>query len=326
MQTRAWATEVAEELRIRVQSLPDVVESGEVIGTVSRSAAAETGLPEGLPIIAGAGDGQCGGLGAGVVGHESAYLCLGTGVISGYYCPEYIVDKAFRTLYSPVSDGYYLETVINGGVYTVSWFVQNFAPDLGKEWLSSSAEQMLEEGASTVPAGSGGLLLVPYWLGAMNPFWDPDATGIMIGWNGSHGIPHFYRAILEGIAFEQRLATEGVVLAGVRDFAEFRILGGGSRSDLWCQIIANITRRPVLTLRTSEASALGAGMIAAVAAGWYPDCGSAAEAMTATETRYDPADTDSAVYDRIFKDVYSSLFKTVRPLANRLRRIAQESE
>ena len=143
----------------------------------------------------------------------------------------------------------------------------------------------------------------------------------MIGWSGAHGPEHFYRAILEGIAFEQRLAVEQVLNGGVGEFEEYRIVGGGSRSPLWCQIIADICGRPVVTLTSPEATALGAGVLAAAACGWFPDCRKAAAAMSVADKRWVPDSKNREIYERIYTEVYRSLFPAIRPLIDRLGEI-----
>lgn len=323
MRSGAWAVELIQEFGFRQNQFPELSKPGEILGSVTSSAASRTGLPEGLPVVAGAGDGQCAGLGADITGPDAAYLNLGTAVIGGLYSDEYRTDPAYRTLYAPVPGSYYLETVIKGGVFTVSWFVEKFASEADKSQSGSSVEQLLEQRARVVPAGSEGLLLVPYWLSALNPFWDPDALGSIIGWSGTHGPAHFYRAILEGIGFEQRLAVEQVLHSGVREFEEYRVVGGGSRSPLWCQIIADISARPVVSLASPEATALGAGVLAAAAAGWFGDCRKAAAAMSARGKRWIPDPENRELYERMYTQVYRSLFPTIRPLIDRLSKITR---
>ena len=104
----------------------------------------------------------------------------------------------------------------------------------------------------------------------MNPYWDAGASGIVVGWRGIHGPAHLYRAILEGIAFEQRLHLRGVEAALDRPVERLLAVGGGARSRLWRQIIADVTGRPVYHADAPEASALGAGILAAAATGSVP--------------------------------------------------------
>jgi xylulokinase len=318
MQGNGWAESLIDELGFRVDQFPELVPPGVVIGHVNETAATATGLPSGLPIVAGAGDGQCAGLGANAIGGGRAYLNLGTAVVSGAFSTSYLTDKAFRTMYAPVAGAYFLETVLRGGVFTISWFVEKFAADLVHAGIGLSPEETLEAAAAKVPPGSLGLMLVPYWSSVMSPYWDPQATGITIGWTGAHGREHFYRAILEGVAFEQRLVGDAVMAAMGASFSEYVTMGGGSQSGLWCQIVADICGVPVLRSTTTEATCLGAGILAAAAAGWFSDAASAAEAMTDTSDRFTPEPEMQARYEPLYTEVYKTLFPTVQPLVDRL--------
>ncbi len=108
------------------------------------------------------------------------------------------------------------------------------------------------------------------------------------------------------------------MMAVTGPFSEYVTMGGGSKSDLWCQIVADVTGIPMVRSTTTEATCLGAGILAASAVGWYPDIRSAANAMTGTAERFDPNPATQAIYDRLYKEVYKPLFPTVQLLANRL--------
>jgi xylulokinase len=202
-----WAHDVMADLSLDPAQYPELAAPGSVLGEVTDAAARATGLPAGLPVVAGVGDGQSAGLGANVTRAGKAYLNLGTAIVSGAHAADYATDRAFRTLSSPIAGAYVCETLIRAGTFTISWFVEHFAPDLRNIALPLGAEELLEAAARTVPPGASGLMLVPYWNGAASLRWDGSATGITVGWTGAHGREHLYRAILEGIAFEQRLAT-----------------------------------------------------------------------------------------------------------------------
>jgi xylulokinase len=160
-------------------------------------------------------------------------------------------------------------------------------------------------------------MVLPYWTGALTPYWDHDARGVMIGLTGVHGKSHVYRALLEGIAFEQRLLTEGLVAVLDDPVDRVIVLGGGSRSSVWCQIIADVLRRPVEVVSEPESTCLGAGMLAAVAAGIHPDLPSAAEAMSGISRRHEPSPTRSDEYDRLYA-VYKDIYPSLQPLFGRL--------
>jgi xylulokinase len=215
--------------------------------------------------------------------------------------------------------------LLRGGLYTVAWFVERFASDL-RAGPGPRPEEVLESQAATLPPGAGGLVAVPYWNGVMNPYWDAAATGITVGWTGAHTRAHFYRAILEGIAFEQRLAGDAVMAVLGQPFDEYIALGGGSRSSLWCQIIADVTGVPVARSSAVEATCLGAGILAAAAIGWYPSVAAAANSMTSTAQRFTPDPAARATYDQLYDEVYRRLFPTLRSLLDRLASLSATGE
>lgn len=326
MAQRTWAGELLQALGLRAELFSELVEPGAQLGAITPPAAEATGLPAGLPVFAGAGDGQCAGLGANSTQPQRAYMNLGTAIASGAFVPTYVTDRAFRTLYAPVGGGYYIEHVLRGGVYTLAWFSEKFAPELRSTLLGAPPEALLEAAAARVPVGSGGLVAVPYWNNVMSPYWDPLASGVTVGWTGVHGREHFYRALLEGIAFEQRLVGDAMMAAtGVR-YDEYVTMGGGSRSALWCSIHASITGIPIVRSTTAEATCLGAGILAATGAGWYPDVTTAAAAMTQTAERFDPIPEQQALYDRLFAQVYRPLFPALQELLDRLAAFTRDAE
>jgi xylulokinase len=322
MRARRWSTQLMALAELEPQQLPELVEPGSAIGLVTAEAAKACGLPEGLPVIAGAGDGQAAGLCAGTVVPGLAYLNLGTAVVSGVLSHEYRVDRAFRTLYAAQPGAYFLETDLQGGTFILTW--------LARQWLGSetrgvsAALKELEAEAAKLPPGADGLLLVPYWNGVMNPYWDDDASGAVIGWAGHHGAAHLYRAILEGIAFEQRLHSNGVERAAGREISAFISMGGGSKSDLWCQILADILGRPVERAGTYEATSLGAAILATIAVGIHPNAERASAAMSRTGDRFEPG-TAHGAYNRLFTDVYQEIYPRLRASLRRLRELTRPS-
>ena len=275
-------------------------------------------MPVGLPVVAGAGDGQCAGLGAGITSPGRAYLNLGTVIVSGVLSETYRTDTAFRTLYDATGRHYFLETDLQGGTFTVTWLVDRW---LRRGEHARSFDDVLAEldaQATALPVGADGLVVVPYWNGVMNPYWDDEATGIVLGFRGDHGPPHLFRAILEGIALEQRLHCSGVEAAS-GSIGAFVAMGGGSKSALWCQILADVLGRPVHRAGSTEATCLGAGILAAPVAGLHADVDAATAAMTSLGEVFTPGE-DTPRYDRLYRDVYRGLFDDVRERLHRLWR------
>jgi xylulokinase len=172
-------------------------------------------------------------------------------------------------------------------------------------------EKYWEELASKIAPGSDGLITVPYWLGTLAPYWDPSSRGLTVGWSGIHTTAHFYRSILEGVAFEHRLLTEKMSNALNTQFEKLVFVGGGAKSPLWGQIIADVFNLPIYVSETVESSALGAAIIAAYGIGLYPSIQEAAERMTHITKRYEPDTSRVRIYDRLFNRVYKNLYPQV---------------
>jgi len=295
-----------------------LVQPGSTVGPVLDEVAHELGLRRGTQVVAGAGDGQAAQLGTGITGPGTAFLNLGSGIVSGTVSETYCYGREYRALSAATPGKFSLETFMGGGTFNLTWFVERFsAVDPRALGLDVSAESILETAAAQLPPGSEGLMILPYWTGALTPYWDHDARGVIIGLTGAHGKSHVYRGLLEGIAFEQRFLTEGLVSVLNDPVERIIVLGGGSRSPVWCQIIADIMRRPVEVVREPESTCLGAGMLAAVATGLHPDIDTAAVAMSGVSRRHEPADEASDTYERLYS-VYRDLYPSLQPLFGRL--------
>ncbi|MER9793024.1 FGGY-family carbohydrate kinase, partial [Mesorhizobium sp. M0213] len=260
------------------------------------------------PVVAGAGDGQAMGLGMGVYGEGKSYLSLGSGVVSGCYSGRVKTSDAFRTLVSPTGSGFMLETVLRSGMQLVDWIVRT---------TGSPSAAALEKAALDVAAGSDGLLIMPYWAGVMSPYWDGAARGAIVGLSLDHRPEHLFRAVLEGIAFEQAVATEAME-ARAGGPAAMIAAGGGTNCALLMQIMASVLERPLSVSPVNEAAALGAAMLAAAAIGWFASPEAAAEVMAAAPTRHvDPVDGLVAAY-RDRKAIYRDLYQATRDIHTRL--------
>lgn len=323
---RRWSPELLAALGLDASHMPELVEPGSVMGTLDAALAGDCGLPAGTPLVAGAGDGQAAGLGAGIDRPGRAYLNLGTAIVSGVLSHELKIDRAFRTLYGAAPGSYFLETDLQGGTFTLSWFADRFlvgevARTTGVTLRSEDVLADLERRAAALVPGADGLLVVPYWNGVMNPYWDDDATGIVVGLHGGHGPEHFHRALLEGIAFEQHLHTTAVEAALGAAIDIVVVMGGGSKSALWCQLLADVLDKPVLRARSAEATSLGAGILAAVATGLHSDLAAATAAMTGTGAGFSPGPARGRYRElgAVFATLYPALRASLTELS-RLRR------
>lgn len=273
-----WSEEILDHLGLAAGQFAELARPGSAIGNVTEEAAAATGLLPGTPLYAAGGDGQCAGLGANAARKGVVYLNLGTAAITGAWSAEPRIGLEWRTMTSPTGEGYFLEGCQRAGTLLVDWFVDNFAGGRGDPGIF----ERLEAEAERLPIGSEGVTVCPYLSGCMDPHWDPAARASVEGLAPDRGRGHVYRAILEAIALESARTVDAM---RVRGLAPERIVavGGGAGSALWSRMFADATGLPLSASRSREASALGAGMSAAVGAGWYPDFDSAAMAMSAED-------------------------------------------
>jgi len=316
MRRKIWSPEILDALRLSGDRLPQLAAPGSAVGAVTESAAAACGLLAGTPVVAGGGDGQAAGLGVNALTPSRAYLNLGTAVVSGIYSPEYRIGTAWRTMGSCSGEGYYFETSLRAGTFLIDWFLRQIgqAPEGDRSLLSR-----LEAEAAAAPVGSHGLLTLPYWGAVMTPYWDPLARGSFVGFTASHRTGEMYRSVLEGIALEQAVVTGMIERQSGLQVKELVAIGGGAASDLWCQIIADVTGKAVLRSATVEASGLGAAMCAAAGAGWFPTPAAAAQCMCGPVTRISaPRPREHARYAEllaIYRDLYPQLRDTFARLA-----------
>ncbi|MBN2443620.1 MAG: hypothetical protein JXJ04_19830 [Spirochaetales bacterium] len=307
---KKWSLPVLTALGLKNEQLPQLYCPGTILGTVSPGACEITGLTKDTLLIAGGGDGQAAGLGVNALLEGYAYCNLGTALVAGIYGIRYRTNKAFRTMMSCSDSGYYYECSLRAGTFAIDWFIKNILFIDPKEHPGIYKE--LEESAQVIPEGSDNLLFLPYLCGVMNPYWDINARGAFIGLSSAHTRGHMYRAILEGIGFELLLSLNAVEDSIGRKIRSIIAIGGGSSSSLWCGILSDIIGKNINLTATAEASCLGAGIAAAVGAGFYQSFQKAAANMTAYKKSIEPDKKKHLNYRelfRVYKNIYGNLNK-----------------
>jgi sugar (pentulose or hexulose) kinase len=303
-----WSEKLVTSVGLSLEQLPKLFRPGEILGEISKNAARLTGLKQGTPVIAGGGDGQCAGTGTNVFVKGRAYINLGTAVVSGNYGRNYAYNPAFRTMTAIAEEGYIYETCLRSGTFLLNWAVERlFDVDAVQ---NPKIFTQLEKEARLSPMGSKGLMLVPYWSGVMNPYWDPAARGVIAGLGPEHRRGDIYRAFIEGLTFEQIVATEKVE-AATHEITHYVAIGGGAKSDLWCQILADTSGKDVRRLETVEASSLGAACAAAKGVGWYQSIPNAAAGMAGKPSRTFRPRTRQNEHYRDLLGVYRDLWPTL---------------
>ncbi|MBR6208347.1 MAG: FGGY-family carbohydrate kinase [Oscillospiraceae bacterium] len=312
-----------EAYDIPQRMLCEIVPSGTTLGGVTQEAAALTGLPAGLPVIASGADKGCETLGLGVIGPDKAALSFGTSCSVQITTRRYVEPSPFMPAYPAVpNDRYNPEIQLFRGYWMLTWFKENFAPDLVEQAkaLGCSAEALLDRQMLAVPPGSDGLLVLPHWNPGLTA---PHSRGAMIGFTDVHTRAHVYRAILEGLNFGLMEGLRGMEKRAGQPIRTLRLGGGGSRSDAVAQLTANMFGLSVERVQTNESSALGAAECLWVALGEYKDYEDAIAHMVRVRDRFTPDGEEHAIYERIFKEAFLPYYKTVYPLHKTLGRLTE---
>jgi xylulokinase len=311
--TGEYADDLCALAHVRANELPRLVAPGAPIGPLLPAIADRMGLGHDTLLVAGAGDGQAAGLGAGVIDEGDAYLNIGTALVGGAASSAPRTSRAFRTLHSAIPGEFVLETDLKGGTFTLDWLADRLLGGGCFEGGRARAATLasLEAQAEAIAPGSDGLLALPYWAGVMNPHWDDDASGALVGLRGDHGPAHVYRAILEGLAFEQRWHFEGVEGA-FRPLARIVGVGGGMRRPLFARIVVDALGRTLERSLADETTALGAAMLAAAGAGLHASVEDAARAMSAPSEPVVPGPA-ARHCDRVYRAAYRPLYAALAP-------------
>lgn len=296
------------------EKLYELVPSGDVIGYITKEAAELSGAPEGLPLIATGADKACETLGLSVASPEKASISFGTSSTIEMYSENYFEPQQFLPSYpSVINKAWNPEIQVFRGFWMLSWFIKEFA-DKDKaeaQEMGISPEELLNRRAAEVPAGCNGLMLQPYWTPDVLK---PDSYGAIIGFSDYHTKYHIYRAIIEGICLELYMSMKAMERRGKKHIEEIFVGGGGSKSDLACQILADTFGMPVKRIHTHEACSVGAAMVAFVAKGEFTGYDEAIKSMVHEKDVFTPIPEHHEVYMNIYNKVYRKIYKNVRPL------------
>ncbi|MDA0243481.1 MAG: xylulokinase [Chloroflexi bacterium] len=303
---RDWSDEVVAALGIDRAWLPQTFEGTAVTGILSPTAARATGLPAGIPVVGGGGDQSANAVGTGAVVDGVVALSLGTSgvVFASSDVPMVEPDGRLHAFCHAVPGKWHLMGVMLSAAGSLRWFRDTCAP--GMEF-----EALLDE-AAAVPAGSDGLLFLPYLTGERTPHPDPLARGAFVGLTVRHTRAHMARAVLEGVAFGLRDSFELMKATGLADVAQVRVSGGGTRSPLWRQILADVLQVEMVTINTAEGAAYGAALLAAVGVGVFSSVPAACQQVIQV-TGQTAVGGDTAVYGRAYA-LYGQLYPALKPI------------
>ena len=302
---------------VRRDMLFDLVAPGEVLGPLTASAAAATGLPAGVPVVATANDKAVEALGCGLADSGTLLVSLGTYIAAMVVGDRNASDlTAAWTNYACEPGKYLFESHgIRRGMWTVSWLRDLLGPSLVAQAAAENrgVEDIMNEAAAHVPPGSDGLMTVLDWLAPTDA---PYRKGVMLGFDARHGWAHLYRSVVEGIALTMRARIDEALAELALAPSQAVVSGGGAASDVVMQVFADVLDRPVRRPATSSAAALGAAVCAAAGAGLAPSVEAAAGRMVRAGTVFEPRPDAVDVYARLL-DVHRSITAHTDPLLQR---------
>ncbi|MBN1497405.1 MAG: FGGY-family carbohydrate kinase [Spirochaetes bacterium] len=307
---------------VEQEKLPRLVKPSDELGRITRRAAKETGIPEGLPVFAAGTDKGCEILGAGCLTPDIGCLSFGTIATYNTFSDRYIELQPMMPPYpAAMPDAYYTEVMVYRGFWMVSWFREEFG--LREKEIAAkknvAPEKLFDDLIRDTPAGSMGLVLQPYWSSGTTAA--SYAKGSIIGFGDVHNRAYLYRAILEGLVYALREGSEFTMKKTKTPISRLRVSGGGSQSDMAVRITADVFGLPAERPHTYETSALGAAINAAVGLKLYPDFPAAVKAMTRLRDVFEPVPENHRLYDKLYREVYLGVYPRLKPLFKKIREV-----
>ena len=319
MQNQEWSQELVALTGLKASALPKLVKQADRVGSVTESAARDTGNPAGTPVICGSSDSAIEDYGAGAVEPGDCIVKLAT---AGNV--NVMTDRAIpheRTLtYSHIIEGmYYTVSATNAAAVCQRWFRDNFCdPEkrLAAE-LNQKAFNLMDKLAESSPAGSNGVFFHPYLQGERSPYWDPDLRGSFTGIGMGSTRADFARALLEGVGYSL-LDCYGLIEEMKLPVKRLFLIGGGGRSRIWSEIVCNIFNLPLTVPSPGDAS-FGAALLAGTGVGIYKDSRSAVRHCLKIDRELTPDPETAAKYRELFK-TYKAIHDAMAPVYSSIRR------
>jgi len=312
--SRNWSNEILNGLHIKRSLLPEVFESDIISSKVSKEASNLTGLIEGTPIVGGGSDNAAGAVGSGIIRSGLISDSIGTsGVVFAHMDrPLYDSQGRVHSFCHAVPGKWHLTGVTLSAAGSLRWYFDEFGPskEIIKNFPDIKGYDLLDKQAERVPAGSDGLIFLPYLSGERTPYADPDARGVFFGISYLHGPDHFVRSIMEGVAFSQ---LDCLTLMRDLNINSDKIIlfGGGAKSSIWRQIIADILNSKVVTLNVEEGPAFGAAIIAGAGCGIYPSIKEGVDKIINEDKENNPIAENVEKYKKLYA-IYKLLYKDLK--------------
>lgn len=312
---RRWSSEMLAALDIPSMWLPESLESTAVSAQVSAAAERETGLVSGTPIVGGGGDQAAQAVGAGIIRSGIISVTLGTSGVVFAGTEKFLVEPEGRlhTFCHAVPGQWHWMGVMLSAAGSLRWFRDSLAEAETAHARETGADvyDLLTVQAAHAPAGSEGLIFLPYLSGERTPHGDPDARGVYFGLTVRHTKAHLIRAVLEGVAYGLRDSLELTRAMGLQ-VTQLRVSGGGARSALWRQILADVFDTEIALVNVTEGAAFGAALLAGVGVSVYKDLQDACAHTVRTIDQIKPG-ADARRYAAYYP-IYRALYPALAPL------------
>lgn len=309
-----WSEELCDFINLPLDKLPPMGTPARVVGKISKEASEKTGFQVGMPIAIGGGDQQCAAIGAGIIKEGMAEATIGTGMAMVAYTETKKEDKEGKVLIggAGIPNKWNMEGIAFTAAASLNWWKDNFLSEEieAAKKMGVSVYDLINLEVSQSPVGSNGLLFFPFFQGRCTPDYNDNARGGFLGLSFMHNKKDVTRAIMEGISFEVNMVKEAMESVLGRNFDTLRLSGGGAKSVLWCQILADVLGRKVERLVEADCTSLGAAVLGAYGCGMFNSIDEAVGQMVHSKDMIEPNIKNNDLYKEeysIFKNNFEAL-------------------
>ncbi|UCF98979.1 MAG: hypothetical protein JSV89_05430 [Spirochaetaceae bacterium] len=311
----SWSADLCSLIGLDPKLLPPIMPNKAIAGKVSRQASRDSGLLEGTPVGIGAGDSPAEALGVGIVDPGQSVVKLGTAGIVSLVTPSPLPDRRTLTYPYVLDNRGFTIAATNSGTSAFRWFRERFFPGM-------SFNELVEL-AAAAPPGCDGLIFHPYLMGERTPYWDPALRGDFVGIGSHHTASHFARAVMEGVTYSLKECSDTVDSLGIAA-KERKLLGGGSKSNLWGQILADVLGQALVKPGVEDA-AFGAGLLAGISCGVFPDWMQAVRSCVRDIRTIVPESQTQSLYGAYYNE-YREITRDLQEHSHRLVRICSRGD
>jgi xylulokinase len=303
---KQWSEMMCSQFGIPTSICPPLVESHELVGTITADVSEQTGLSTETKVFAGGADNACGAIGSGILAEGKTLCSIGTSGVVLSYEERGNQDFGGKVHYfnHGKENAFYTMGVTLSAGYSLSWFKETFAENENFEQFTSDIDN--------VPIGSNGLLFTPYLAGERTPHADSSIRGSFIGMDAAHKRSDFTRAVMEGITFSLNESIE-IFRNNGKQIDSIISIGGGAKNPVWLQMQADIFNATIVKLSSEQGPGMGAAMLAAYGCGWYPSLEACAEEFIKSVKTYQPIKENVEKYQKLFS-IYKKVYQLTKEL------------